>query len=201
MMAACRLLSQCINVYSQNNIIHRIIYYIIIIIATHFIIMGHPLHYYGVISIDDLFRFIFAMSLFIDCVNVILRSIDLQKKASVNLPKHITYFILFEACTSKNYAAIEAVVKSWPHSELCFNFMSTSLCRRRKELSKWCIEAHEYYNNYSTDQYADCISSIALGVFNNLYACLHGHSNSFLEVVDLNRIRVAEFSNGKPRYC
>ena len=131
-------------------------------------------------------------TLFSKCVDTILKSIDLVGKASTYLPKSIAYYVLFQACSLKSFRAVEAIVRSWPHPEISFDFMSNIFCRKIKEGSGFCIEAHEYYNIFSTDQYSDCIPSIALGVFNNLF----DNINPTLVLVDLSRIRVTELSKG-----
>lgn len=135
-------------------------------------------------------------SLFDSCIAVIVGSVDLLRKGSMILPKNIAQYILFEACNAKNFTAVEAVVGSWPHSELSFDFMLNKFCRRCKELSKSCYEAHDYYNAHSTDHYADCIPSIALGLFNNLHTNLKQTDTSLIKKVDLSKIRVAEHTKG-----
>ncbi len=72
-------------------------------------------------------------------MTVVLKSVNLLKKASINLPKIICHYLLHEACTARNYTAIEVIVRSWPHSELSFDFMSNHFCRRKKEQSRRCI--------------------------------------------------------------
>lgn len=136
------------------------------------------------------------MSLFECCVTTLFKSTELLRKASMYLPKALAQYILFEACRSRNYAAIEAIVKAWSYPELSFDFMSNSFCRRKEELSELCIEPHSYYNIYSSNKYEDCISSIALGLFNQLYTCLESNKDSNIEVANLSKIRVTSPSKG-----
>lgn len=135
-------------------------------------------------------------SLFSSCVKVILGSIRLLSTSTVILPKNVAQYILFEACTMKNFRAVEAVVESWPHSDLSFDFMQNSFCRRNKEQSQFCIEAHDYYNEHSTYQFEECVSSIVLGLFNNLHANLKESDIPVIKVVDLSKIRVADDLKG-----
>lgn len=135
-------------------------------------------------------------SLFDDCVKVILGSVELLRKASMLLPKIIAQYVLYEACNSTNYTAVEAIVRSWPHCDLSFDFMSNSLCRRQKVLSKSCIEAHYYCDMCSSDQYAECVPSIVLGLFNNLYSGMKDGAIPVLQEVDLSKIRLVDNSKG-----
>lgn len=136
-------------------------------------------------------------SLFDCCVAVILRSVDLMKKSSTVLPAKIAQYLLFEACTSKDFVAVEALVRGWSHSELSFDFMLNRYCQRKKELAKSCIEAHNYFNVHSTCEYADCIPSIALGLFNNLHMKLEQNVTPFIRTVNLSKVRVIEESKGE----
>lgn len=136
-------------------------------------------------------------TLFDDCVRVILGSADLVRKACIILPKVVSQFVLFEACNSRNHTAVEAIVRSWPHTDLSLDFMSNRYCRQRKELSKTCIEAHNYYHVLSTEDYEDCIPSIVLGLFNNLHASLRRSDIPFLEAVDLSKMRFNNSAQGK----
>ncbi len=135
-------------------------------------------------------------SLFDVCVKVILNSVSLLRRASVILPKKIAQLILFEACSSKNHIAVEAVVETWPHPKLSFDFMSNTFCRRRKELGQCCIEPHEFYNVHSTDQYSSCVPAIVLGLFYNLQTSLEHSDAPVIEEVDLSKIRLNEQQQG-----
>ena len=135
-------------------------------------------------------------SLFNSCISVILGSPELMSKSSRCLPKRIAQYILFGACMAKDYRAVEVIVRHWSHPELSFDFMKNTLCRHKKELSRCCIEAHNYFNVHSTSYCADCVPSISLGLFNNLQTCLKNNRYPSIRVVDLSKIRVMESSKG-----
>lgn len=132
--------------------------------------------------------------LFNDCINVILSSVGLVKLAAVHLPKHISHYILFEACQAKNHGAVEAIVEAWPHPEITFDFMSNGLCRRQKQFRPECIEAHDYFNIFGSNEHTLCIPSIMLGVFNNIYTSQQTDCEPVLKRVDLSKIEVIEYS-------
>ena len=136
------------------------------------------------------------VSLFNNCVKVIFGSLELLRNASMLLPKHIAQYVLYEACNSSNYTAVEVIVRSWPHCDLSFDFMSNSLCRHQKVLYKSCIEAHYYCDIRSSNQYEMCVPSIVLGLFNNLYSGLKDGAIPVLQEVDLSKIRIVDYSKG-----
>lgn len=137
-------------------------------------------------------------SLFDGCVRVILGSVNLLREASSTLPKNVAEYILYKACICTAVEAVEVVVRSWPHPDLSFDFMSNQFCRRHKQQSMGaCISAHCYYEILSTDEYVGCIPSIFLGLFNNLYARLEESGVSTLTAVDLSRIRISDHAQGE----
>lgn len=107
-------------------------------------------------------------SLFDLCVRVVLHSPSLSEKASLHLPQTLSHYVLFEACRSKNFAAIEKLVEAWSHPNLSFDFLAFPFCRRRRELSRNCLLAPEYFDVYSSLELAPCITSVAVGLFNNV---------------------------------
>ena len=135
-------------------------------------------------------------TLFNACIEVILNSVSVLRRASALLPKNIAELLLYEACSSKNYIAVEAVVETWPHSKLSFDFMSNTFCRQRKQLCHCCIEPHEYYNVCSTDQHSSCIPAIALGLFYNLQTSLKYTDVPVIQEVDLSKIRLTQHQQG-----
>lgn len=136
-------------------------------------------------------------SLFDSCISVILRSLNVLENSSRVLPRRISQYILFEACNARDYRAVEVLVRSWSHPDLSFDFMQNRFCRRKKELSKYCLEAHNFFNVHSSCDYTDCVSSIALGLFNNIHTCLKENLACPIKVVDLSKIRISEQSQGK----
>ena len=107
-------------------------------------------------------------TLFDLCVHVILHSPSLSRKAALYLPQKISLCILFEACQNKNFAAVEKLVESWSHPALSFEFFSIPFCRQRRQSSKSCLLTPEYFNVYSSVEFAPCITSIAIGLFKNV---------------------------------
>ena len=136
-----------------------------------------------------------VVSLFNLCVEVVLQSASLSKKAALHLPLRISQYILYEACCSKNFVAVEKLVEAWPHPTLSFDFLSFPLCKRRRESSKSCLLAPEYFNVDSNDELAPCITSIAVGVFRNVQQRVY--SCNSLQVVDLSGIRTSSIDDGE----
>ena len=135
--------------------------------------------------------------LFSYCVNVILGSIELVRKAVCVLPKNISCYILFEACLAHKHAAVAAIVESWPHSEITFDFMSNGYCRRQRHLQNECIDICDYYNTSYLDDIIISFPSVVLGLFNNIYTSQLNGQHTMLRKVDLSRIKLFEHSNGK----
>lgn len=140
-------------------------------------------------------------SLFDGCVRVVLGSVDLLRKATIFLPKVVAQYILYRACNSTDAEAVEVVVRSWPHPDLSLDFMLNPFCRSHEERSKSCIKAHSYYKTLSTDEYAECIPCIALGLFNKLHTDLEKSDVSILREVDLGMVRIAECDGGQIGEC
>ena len=135
-------------------------------------------------------------SLFDCCVSYILRSPHLLVKASLHLPSKIGRYLLYEACEAGNLVAVQKLIETWPHDKLSFNFLSNSICLSRKEASSHCLEPHEYYGIFPTDQYGCCIQSIAIGVFHNVRNHLLKGNQSQLEEIDLSQIRSTSTEQG-----
>ena len=140
-----------------------------------------------------------AINLFDLCVQVILQSPSLSERAALHLPQRIAHYILYEACHTKNFTAVEKLVEAWSHPTLSFDFLSFPFCRQRRELSRTCLLTPEYFNIYSSVELAPCITSIAVGLFNNVHqqvCCNDGKSSSHLQEVDISCIH-ASFDNGE----
>ena len=130
------------------------------------------------------------------CVEVVLQSPSLSVKAALHLPQRISQYLLYEACHGKKFAAVEKLVEAWPYPTLSFDFLSFPLCRQRRESSKSCLLAPEYFNVDSNNELAPCITSIAVGVFRNVQQQIHRDSCSQLQVVDMSHI-CASVDNGE----
>ena len=139
--------------------------------------------------------------LFDTCVSVILSSLELVKQAAIHLPKNISHYILFEACRVHNIGAVQAIVSSWPHSEITFDFMSNGLCRRRRQLEPECIRAHEYFNVWYLDELAEYIPLIMTGLFNCIHLSQQRNCEPALNWIDLSKIRVIEYRQCKYIAC
>jgi hypothetical protein len=122
------------------------------------------------------------------CVEVILHSPSLSEKAALHLPLKISQYILHEACQGENFTAVEKLVEAWPHPALSFDFLSFPFCRQRRESSKSCLLAPEYFDVDSNNKLAPCITSIAVGVFRNVQRCIHHRSCSQLQVINMSCI-------------
>ena len=136
-------------------------------------------------------------SLFDGCVRTVIGSVRLLRIACLLLPKSVAEYILYRACDGAAVAAVQVLTRCWPHSDLSFDFMSNGYCRRHKQLSMSCISAESYYNVLSSDEYAACIPSIVLGLFNNLYARLEECDTPTLRSVDLSKIRISHSAHGE----
>jgi len=136
------------------------------------------------------------LSLFECCVQCILRSLYLLRRTPLHLPQRISHYLLYEACKTRNVVAVQNLIEMWPYSNLSFDFLSNPLCRRKKEASSSCLEPHEYYGIFCTDEFAQCFLSIAVGVFHNTHHCLCGHKPT-MNFVDVSDIMVAEATHGK----
>lgn len=136
-------------------------------------------------------------SLFDLCVEVILQSPSLSEKAALHLPQKISQYVLYEACHGKKFAAVEKLVEAWPHPTLSFDFLSFPLCRQRRESSKSCLLAPEYFGVDSNNELTPCITSITVGVFKNVQRQVyHSDPGSQLQVVDMSQI-CAAVDNGE----
>ena len=129
-------------------------------------------------------------TLFHLCVEEIFQSPSLSEKAALHLPLRISQYILYEACHGKNFAAVEKLVEAWPHPTLSFDFLSFPFCRQRRESSKSCLLAPEYFDVDSSNELAPCVTSITVGVFRNMQRQLYHWSDSYtqLQVVDMSCI-------------
>lgn len=150
-------------------------------------------------------------SLFDLSVEAIFKHPKQLGEASLYLPQKISHYLLYLACYSEQFEAVEKIVEHWPHQELNFNFYSNPLCRLKRESEgKGCLEAHEYFN-FCTEELSGCIPSIAIGLFWKISANLNPvvfssgvaiesqglkPSKLKLEVVDLTSIRVTTENNG-----
>ena len=144
-------------------------------------------------------------TLFDRCVHVILHSPSLSEKATLYLPQKISHYVLYEACQSKKFAAVEKIVEAWPHSTLSFDFLSFPLCRQRRESSKSPLLAPEYFDVYSSVEFAPCITSIAVGLFKNLHRqiCHTARTSNHLQLqeVDISRIHTSVDSDEAESVC
>ena len=99
---------------------------------------------------------------------------------------------------SKNLAAVEKLVEAWTYPILSLDFMSFPACRQRRESSSSCLLTSEYFNIYSSVEHAPCITSIAVGLFNNVYrqVCQRSYSHLQVQEVDMSCIQ-ASLDNGE----
>ena len=101
---------------------------------------------------------------------------------------------------TKNLAAVEKLVETWTYPTLSLDFMSFPACKQRRESSSSCLLTLEYFNIYSSVEHAPCITSIAVGLFNNVYrrVCQRSYSYTRLQVqeVDMSCVQ-ASLDNGK----
>ena len=153
----------------------------------------------------DLCTFLMAVQrspckLFDRCVREILQSLALSEKAAVYLPQNVCYYILHKACQDKNLAAVEKIVSAWSYPTLSFNFQLYPL---RSESSHTCLLAPEYADVYSSVDLSPCITSIAIGLFNNVYRghvyCDTPGGRKGLQEVDLSNFH-ASFDNSEWSY-
>ena len=112
--------------------------------------------------------------LFERCTAVVLGSPYLLDRASLHLPRRISYFLLYLALESRNQLAVEKLVAKWPHADLTLDFLSQQcgLIRRHIVSRPHCLEPHEYtglFGSYARYSSADIVSSLLEGVFYNLY--------------------------------
>ena len=118
-----------------------------------------------------------------------------MRRAPLHFPQKISHYLLYEACRAGNMVAVQSLIEMWPYPNLSFDFLSNPLCRLKKEASSSCLEPHEYYGIFCTDEFALCIPSIAVGVFHNMYRCLCGHK-PLMKCVDMSDIMVVEPTHG-----
>ena len=114
-----------------------------------------------------------SRTLFEKCTAVVLGSPYLLDRASLHLPRGISYFLLYLALESHNQLAVKKLVEKWPHGDLTLDFLAqSSLCRRHRCSGPHCLEPHEYmgvFGSYARYSSADILSSLLEGVFYNLY--------------------------------
>ena len=119
--------------------------------------------------------------LFEMCTAVVLGSLYLLDRASLHLPRGISYFLLYLALESHNQLAVKKLVEKWPHGDLTLDFLAqSSLCRRHRCSGPHCLEPHEYmgvFGSYARYSSTDIVSSLLEGVFYNLYY-YHGQVGS-----------------------
>ncbi len=135
--------------------------------------------------------------LFYDCLKVILSSISLIKHGTQVLPKRIAHLALFIACKSSNYSVIQAILTTWPHSEISFDFMTNSLCRKYLENQEDCLDVQEYFNIKCSKLFNHCIPSIALGIFYNTLEQQMKKLEPVFSEINLSKLCLTEDSNGE----
>ena len=132
--------------------------------------------------------------LFGKCTAVVLGSPHLLDRASLHLPRGISYFLLYLALESHNQLAVKKLVEKWPHGDLTLDFLAqSSLCRRHRCSGPHCLEPHEYmgvFGSYARYSSADILSSLLEGVFYNLYYYLEqvGSQNVGLRSLDMSAV-------------
>ena len=130
-----------------------------------------------------------SCSLFEKCCSQVLCSPCLLDRASLHLPRGVSYFLLYLAVETGNQLAVKKLVEKWPHGDLSLDFVSESwLCRRRLYRSPRCLEPHEYmgvFGSYARYSSLEIVSSLLEGVFYNLY---HYHGVEGAEHVGLRRL-------------
>ena len=108
---------------------------------------------------------------------MVLGSPYLLDRASLHLPRGISYFLLYLALESHNQLAVKKLVEKWPHGDLTLDFLSQSqLCRRHRCSDARCLEPHEYmgvFGSYTRYSNTEMVASLLEGVFYNLYS-YHG---------------------------
>ncbi|CAI8045765.1 hypothetical protein GBAR_LOCUS25316, partial [Geodia barretti] len=114
-----------------------------------------------------------SRTLYEKCTAVVLGSPYLLDRASLHLPRGISYFLLYLALESHNQLAVKKLVEKWPHGDLTLDFLAqSSLCRRHRCSGPHCLEPHEYmgvFGSYARYSSTDIVSSLLEGVFYNLY--------------------------------
>ena len=114
-----------------------------------------------------------SRTLYEKCTAVVLGSPYLLDRASLHLPRGISYFLLYLALESHNQLAVKKLVEKWPHGDLTLDFLAqSSLCRRHRCSGPHCLEPHEYmgvFGSYARYISTDIVSSLLEGVFYNLY--------------------------------
>lgn len=137
-------------------------------------------------------------NLFDLCVSVILQSPTLSEKAALYLPQKLSHYILYKACISKKLATVEKLVEAWTYPTLSLDFMSFPTCKQSRESSNSCLLSPEYFSIYSSVELAPCITSIAVGLFNNVYrqVCQRSYSRLQVQEVDMSCIQ-ASLDNGE----
>lgn len=132
------------------------------------------------------------------CVSVILHSPSLSEKAPLHLPQKLSYYILYEACKNKNFVSVEKLVEAWPYPTLSLDFLSFPAVKLSLESSSRCLLTPEYFNIYSSLELAPCITSIAVGLFNNVYQqiCQRSYTRPQVQEVDMSCIQ-ASLDNGE----
>jgi hypothetical protein len=107
-------------------------------------------------------------SLFVYCTSVVLGSPYLLERASLHLPRKISYFLLYLALESRKQLAVRKLVEKWPHTDLVLDFLSeSSLCRRHRCATSHCLEPHEYmgvFGSYARYSRQRNVSSLLEGV-------------------------------------
>ena len=113
-------------------------------------------------------------SLFEYCTTTVLGSLHLLERASLHLPRNISYFLLYLALEFRNQLAVRKLVEKWPHVNLGLDFLSeSSLCRRHRCATSHCLEPHEYmgvFGSYARYSCQENVSSLLEGVFYNIYS-------------------------------
>ena len=115
-------------------------------------------------------------TLFESCALVVLGSPYILGRASLYLPRDISYFLLYHAFETRNQLAVKKLIEKWPHGDLTLNFLAeSSLCRRNRCNTPHCLEPHEYmdvFGSYARYSSHEIVASVLEGVFYNVY-CYH----------------------------
>ena len=142
--------------------------------------------------------------LFKKCTDVVLGSPYLLDRASLHLPRGISYFLLYLALESHNQLAVKKLVEKWPHEDLTLDFLSQSpLCRRHRCSDARCLEPHEYmgvFGSYTRYSSTEMVASLLEGVFYNYFYSYHGLVGLGLRHLDMSAV-LLDAEKGKCNVC
>ena len=142
-------------------------------------------------------------ALFDICADLLLGSLDMSEKASKQLPKKFTQYLISVALDRLRQGVLNSdfivhkLIEKWPHDHLSFNFKENQLFRSRPFAQEYrgCMP-HEYYglHGLSKSKLSVCCKDVAIGLFNHVY---HGDREGSLSLhsVDLSDVQITDASS------